>query len=57
MTRRIEADEVARVAEVAEEDMETGIGKAVVPDLVISHMSSILNVKNSVTTRRSVVAT
>lgn len=44
------------MAEVAEEDMETGIGKAVVPDLVISHMSSVLNVKNSVTTHRSVAA-
>ena len=57
MTRGIEAGEASRVAKAAEEDVETGLGKAVVTDPVISHMLSVLNVKNSVTTHWSVAAT
>lgn len=47
----------AGVGEAIEEDVETGLGKAVVTDPVISHISSVLNVTNTDTTRQSAAAT
>ena len=45
------------VSEAAEEDVEIGLGKMMVTDPVTSHISSVLNVINTVTTRRSAAAT
>ena len=47
----------AVVSEAAEEDVETRLGKMVVTDPMKSHISSVLNVTNMVTTRRSTAAT
>lgn len=48
---------VLEAAVLVEEDVKTGLGKTVVADPVTSHISSILNVTNTVTTRRSAAAT
>ena len=45
------------VSEATEEDVEIGLGKTMVIDPVTSHISSVLNMINAVTTRRSVAAT
>ena len=53
----VSAGEVTSEDEAAEVAVETRLSKAVVTDTVISHMSSVLNVTNTATTRRSAAAT